>query len=62
MEYGLCRRFQEQPLRDGETPEEFDAEKYLAIGESDRMTLKFIKPRPRQLAPEQAEEGTESEE
>lgn len=29
---------------DGNTPADFDAEKYKAIGESDRMTLKFIKP------------------
>ncbi len=27
-----------------------DREKYLAIGESDRMTLKFIKPQPRSIA------------
>ena len=27
-----------------------DKEKYLAIGESDRMTLKFIKPQPKSLA------------
>ena len=25
---------------------EKDREKYLAIGESDRMTLKFVKPKP----------------
>ncbi len=30
--------------RDGNTPEGFDADSYLAIGESDRMTLKFVKP------------------
>lgn len=30
--------------RDGNTPEDFDAELYKAIGESDRMTLKFTKP------------------
>ncbi|MEE2877464.1 MAG: methyltransferase domain-containing protein [Pseudomonadota bacterium] len=30
--------------RDGNTPEDFDAEAYAAIGESDRMTLKFVKP------------------
>ena len=31
--------------REGEdAPEGFDAEKYLAIGESDRMTLRFVKP------------------
>ena len=30
--------------RDGNTPEGFDADAYAAIGESDRMTLKFIKP------------------
>ena len=30
--------------RDRNTPEDFDAELYKAIGESDRMTLKFTKP------------------
>mgnify|MGYP003116403258 CR=1 FL=1 len=30
--------------RDGNTPEEFDPEIYTRIGESDRMTLKFVKP------------------
>ena len=30
--------------REGNAPEGFDAEIYTAIGESDRMTLKFIKP------------------
>jgi predicted methyltransferase len=30
--------------RDGNTPDGFDAAKFAAIGESDRMTLKFIKP------------------
>ena len=30
--------------RDGTTPEGFNAEEYLAIGESDRMTLRFVKP------------------
>lgn len=30
--------------RNGETPEGFDAENYKAIGESDRMTLRFKKP------------------
>lgn len=30
--------------RDGNTPDDFDAEKYAAIGESDRMTLRFVKP------------------
>ncbi|MEL6857235.1 MAG: hypothetical protein AAFO74_02540 [Pseudomonadota bacterium] len=30
--------------RDGNAPEGFDAEAYRAIGESDRMTLKFVKP------------------
>ena len=30
--------------REGNTPEGFDAEAYKAIGESDRMTLKFVKP------------------
>lgn len=32
------------PREGEEGAEEFDAEKYLAIGESDRMTLKFRKP------------------
>ena len=31
--------------RDGNTPEDFDPARYAEIGESDRMTLKFIKPR-----------------
>jgi predicted methyltransferase len=30
--------------RNGETPEEFDAQAYRDIGESDRMTLRFVKP------------------
>lgn len=30
--------------RDGSVPEGFDPEQYLAIGESDRMTLRFVKP------------------
>ncbi len=30
--------------REGNAPEGFDAEKYAEIGESDRMTLKFMKP------------------
>ena len=30
--------------RDGNTPEGFDPAVYAAIGESDRMTLKFVKP------------------
>ncbi|MEM8615574.1 MAG: hypothetical protein AAGF20_01425 [Pseudomonadota bacterium] len=30
--------------RDGNTPEGFDADAYKAVGESDRMTLKFVKP------------------
>ena len=29
---------------DGNTPDDFDPQKYLDIGESDRMTLKFVKP------------------
>lgn len=32
--------------RDGNTPEGFSAESYTAIGESDRMTLRFVKPLP----------------
>lgn len=30
--------------RDGNTPDGFDAATYAAIGESDRMTLRFVKP------------------
>lgn len=30
--------------RDGNTPDGFDPAQYLAIGESDRMTMKFFKP------------------
>ncbi|MEL6473011.1 MAG: hypothetical protein AAFQ21_02935 [Pseudomonadota bacterium] len=30
--------------RDGNTPDGFEAASYAAIGESDRMTLKFVKP------------------
>jgi predicted methyltransferase len=30
--------------REGNTPEDFDAASYSEIGESDRMTLKFVKP------------------
>jgi predicted methyltransferase len=30
--------------REGNAPEGFDATVYEAIGESDRMTLKFVKP------------------
>ena len=30
--------------RDGQTPSDFEAETYQTIGESDRMTLKFVKP------------------
>lgn len=30
--------------REGNAPEGFDAQKYLDIGESDRFTLKFVKP------------------
>lgn len=32
--------------RDGNTPDGFDAAVYAEIGESDRMTLKFVKPEP----------------
>lgn len=35
--------------REGNTPEGFDPEVYLAIGESDRMTLKFMKPEAERL-------------
>lgn len=44
--------------RDGNTPEGFDPAKYEAIGESDRMTLKFRKPNAEELAAE-TEETTE---
>ncbi|MEM1147165.1 MAG: hypothetical protein AAGA72_08465 [Pseudomonadota bacterium] len=37
--------------REGNTPEGFDPEPYKAIGESDRMTLKFVKPAPEPLEP-----------
>lgn len=37
--------------REGNTPEGFEAEGYLAIGESDRMTLKFVKPAAETLEP-----------
>ncbi|MEO1553799.1 MAG: hypothetical protein AAFR82_07655 [Pseudomonadota bacterium] len=37
--------------RDGNTPEGFDPAVYVAIGESDRMTLKFIKPEAEDLEP-----------
>ena len=30
--------------RDGNAPDGFDADRYRAIGESDRMTLRFVKP------------------
>ena len=30
--------------RDGSVPDGFDADRYAAIGESDRMTLRFVKP------------------
>jgi predicted methyltransferase len=33
-----------QPKEGEEAPEGWDPEAYKAIGESDRMTLKFIKP------------------
>ncbi len=37
--------------REGNSVEGFDADAYLAIGESDRMTLKFIKPEAESLEP-----------
>lgn len=37
--------------REGNTPEGFNPDAYLAIGESDRMTLKFVKPDPENLEP-----------
>lgn len=48
--------------RDGNTPEGFDAAKYAAIGESDRMTLKFVKPGgevAEEAAPAEMETDTE---
>ena len=45
--------------RDGNTPDGFDPETYANIGESDRMTLKFVKP-VQDAAP--AEETSETEE
>jgi len=33
------------PSEDDTTDPAFDHSKYVAIGESDRMTLKFVKPR-----------------
>lgn len=37
--------------REGNSVEGFDADAYLAIGESDRMTLKFVKPAAESLEP-----------
>lgn len=37
--------------REGNAPEGFDAGKYTPIGESDRMTLKFVKPAPADSEP-----------
>jgi len=37
--------------REGNSVEGFDADAYIAIGESDRMTLKFIKPAAENLEP-----------
>jgi predicted methyltransferase len=37
--------------REGNSVEGFDADAYLAIGESDRMTLKFVKPEAESLEP-----------
>ncbi|MEM6899120.1 MAG: hypothetical protein AAF583_05045 [Pseudomonadota bacterium] len=37
--------------RDGNAPDDFDAQKYLDIGESDRFTLKFVKPLETAAAP-----------
>ena len=31
-------------VKEGDTERELDAEAFKAIGESDRMTLKFVKP------------------
>ena len=37
--------------REGNSAEGFDADVYVAIGESDRMTLKFVKPEAENLEP-----------
>ena len=37
--------------RDGNAPEGFDPAAYAAIGESDRMTMKFVKPDATDLEP-----------
>lgn len=37
--------------REGNTPDGFDAAVYAEIGESDRMTLKFVKPEPASSEP-----------
>jgi len=37
--------------REGNSVEGFDADAYIAIGESDRMTLKFVKPAAESLEP-----------
>ncbi len=47
--------------RDGNTPEGFDAAKYQEIGESDRMTLKFVKPSGDAPAETEAEPETGSQ-
>ena len=48
--------------RDGNMPEGFDAAKYEAIGESDRMTLKFRKPTAEEIAAAEAETASEEAE
>lgn len=47
--------------REGNTPEGFDAAKYQEIGESDRMTLRFVKPADGETPaePEVMEDATE---
>ncbi|MCH2457561.1 MAG: methyltransferase domain-containing protein [Henriciella sp.] len=47
--------------REGNTPEGFDAAKYQEIGESDRMTLRFVKPANGETPaePEVMEDATE---
>lgn len=48
--------------RDGNTPEGFDPQTYLDIGESNRMTLKFRKPTAEEIAAAAEEAEAETEE
>lgn len=47
--------------REGNTPDGFDAAKYQEIGESDRMTLKFVKPSGDAAVETETETETDSE-